>query len=88
MAGNTSALTLANPWPGDTLATLGATAFGYPVRPPLVNMQSYNLTLEREIGRGAVLEAAFVGNKGTHLPTFSNINTPEELHAIERGPRA
>jgi hypothetical protein len=39
-------------------------------------MQSFNLTLEREITRGMVFEGAFVGNKGTHLPTLSNINTP------------
>jgi hypothetical protein len=75
VAGNPNALTIASPWPGG-LATLGTTANGYPTNPPNAYMQSFNLTVEREIGRGAVLEAAFVGNKGTHLPTLSNINTP------------
>ncbi len=32
--------------------------------------------MEREIVRGGIFEAAFVGSKGTHLPTLTNINTP------------
>jgi hypothetical protein len=75
VAGNPNALTLQNPWPGG-LATLGTTAGGYPTNPANSYAQNYNLTVEREIGRGAVFEAAFVGSKGTQLPTLSNINTP------------
>jgi hypothetical protein len=75
VAANPNALTLASPWPGG-LATLGTTANGYPLHPPNSYMQSYNLTVERDIGRGAIFEAAFVGSKGTHLPALSNINTP------------
>jgi hypothetical protein len=75
VATNPNALTLANPWPGG-LATLGTAANGYPIHPANSYVQSYNLTVEREIGRGAIFEAAFVGSKGTHLPALSNINTP------------
>jgi hypothetical protein len=75
VAGNPNALTLANPWPGG-LATLGTGTNGYPLHPPNPYMQSYNLTVEREIFRGVVFEAAFVGSKGTHLPALSNINLP------------
>src|SRR5262249_49061674 len=75
VASNPNALTLASPWPGG-LATLGTTANGYPLSPANAYMQSYNLTVEREIGHGTVFEAAFVGNRGVHLPLYSNINTP------------
>jgi hypothetical protein len=67
-------LTLATPWPG--AGALGTTAGGYPTNPANSSAQNYSLTVEREIGHGAILEAAFVGSKGTHLPALSNINTP------------
>ena len=75
VATNPNALTLASPWPGG-LATLGTATNGFPLHPANPYMQSYNLTLERELGHGAILEAAFVGSKGTHLGTLSNINLP------------
>ncbi len=75
VAADPNALTLANPWPGG-LATLGTATNGYPLHPPNSYIQSYNLTVEREIGHGAIFEAGFVGSKGTHLPTLSNINLP------------
>ena len=66
VAANPNALTLASPWPGG-LATLGTTAGGYPVHPPNSYMQSYNLTVEREIGRGAILEAGLCRNRRVRI---------------------
>ncbi|MFB3829802.1 MAG: carboxypeptidase regulatory-like domain-containing protein [Bryobacteraceae bacterium] len=39
-------------------------------------LQSWNLTFEREFGKGTVLEAAYAGSKGTHLPRRYDINQP------------
>jgi hypothetical protein len=75
VATNPNALTLASPW-SSSLATLAQTANGYQSRPGNPYLQSYNFTVEREIGRGAVFEGAFVGSKGTNLGVQSNINTP------------
>ena len=66
--------TLESPWGG--VGTLGATATSYPLHPNNSYLQSYNLTLERELGRWLVFEGAFVGSKGTHLLVEDNINTP------------
>jgi hypothetical protein len=66
--------TLASPWGGT--GALGTTATGYPLHPNNSYLQSYNLTLERELNRYVVFEAAYVGSKGTHLLIEDNINTP------------
>ena len=55
---------------------MGATETGYPLHPNNSYLQSYNLTLERQLNRWMVLQAAFVGSKGTHLLIEDNINTP------------
>ncbi len=66
--------TLASPWGGT--GSLGTTATGYPLHPNNSYLQSYNLTLERELGRWVVFEGAYVGSKGTHLLIEDNINIP------------
>jgi hypothetical protein len=66
--------TVANPWGG--VGSLGTTATGYPLHPNNSYLQSYNLTLERELGKWVVFEGAYVGSKGTHLLIEDNINTP------------
>jgi hypothetical protein len=70
-------LPLANPWP-QAIATLAGTttAAGIQLHPPNQYMQSYNFTVEHEIGHNAVLEVAYVGSKGTHLGRQYNINQP------------
>jgi hypothetical protein len=37
-------------------------------------LQSWNLTVEKEFGRGTVLEVAYAGSKGTHLPRRFDYN--------------
>lgn len=77
VAATVNALTMANPWP-QALSVLGGTTttYAYELHAPIGYLQSYNLTLEREIGRGMVFEAAFVGSKGTHLSRQYNLNQP------------
>jgi hypothetical protein len=74
---NPGALTLANPWPA-SIATLAGTntSNGYQVNAPSGYAQNYNLTVERDIGGGNVLEIGYVASKGTHLGRRYNINQP------------
>ncbi len=51
-------------------------SFGHELRAPSQNLQSWNLTIERQIGASAAVELAYVGSKGTHLPRKYNINQP------------
>src|SRR5262249_28970955 len=71
------ALTLNTPWNlarGTQTGT--ATSTGYNVGPASGYLQSYNLTIERELGRGGVVEAGYVGSRGTHLVRQYNLNLP------------
>ena len=47
---------------------------GYDPNAPSGNLQSYNFTVERELGWGMALEAGYVGSKGTHLPQEIDYN--------------
>ena len=49
---------------------------------PTQSLQTYNLTVERELGRGAVLEVAYAGSKGTHLQRRYDINQPYREQAL------
>ena len=77
LATDTSLVILSNPFP-DTRATEGnsTNSNGYDPRPKLGDLQSFNLTLEREIAPGWGLEAGYVGSKGTHLGRQYDINQP------------
>lgn len=68
-------LSLSNPFP-DSLAKLSGTTTtgGWELRPPSPYLQSWNLTIEREIGRGVVIETSYTGSKGTHLGRKYDIN--------------
>lgn len=50
--------------------------FGHELRPPAQTLQSWNLTVERQLAREAAVEIAYVGSKGTHLPRRYNLNMP------------
>ncbi len=68
-------LSLANPFP-DSLAKLSGTTTtsGWELRPPSPYLQSWNFTIEREVGRGVVIEASYSGSKGTHLGRKYDVN--------------
>lgn len=77
VAATPSDLTLATPWNQKIAALSGTTtAAGYEYRAPLGYSQSYSLKFERDIGHGMVIEAGFVGSKGTHLGQEYNLNQP------------
>jgi hypothetical protein len=70
-------VTLRDPFPVQRLALDGATnAAGYEVRAPAQYMQSWNFTIEREIGKDSAIEIAYVGSKGTHLGRRYDVNQP------------
>ncbi|HTM49857.1 MAG TPA: carboxypeptidase regulatory-like domain-containing protein [Bryobacteraceae bacterium] len=74
--GNPALLTLQNP-----LGTKGnlngvLTPNGIQSNPSPSYLQSWNLTVEREIGWESAVEISYVGSKGTHLGRQYNINMP------------
>jgi hypothetical protein len=68
-------LSLANPFP-DSLAKLSGTTTtsGWETHPPSPYLESWNFTVEREVGGGVVLEASYTGSKGTHLGRKYDLN--------------
>jgi hypothetical protein len=72
---NPGALTLSNPFPASLLKFSGVTTTsGYELNPPSPYVQSWNFTIERELGKGVVLAATYNGSKGTHLGRKYDIN--------------
>jgi len=45
-------------------------------------VQDWNLRYQREIARGTILTVAYVGNKGTHIFHYQNVN---ETNTVENG---
>ena len=70
-------ITLSNPFP-DALSSSGGTTSANGINPYArpQYVQQWNLTLERELGKGIALETAYVGSKGTHLGMHYNVNQP------------
>jgi len=73
---NPGLLTLQSPL--GTKANLNGvlTPNGYQAYPTPQYLQSWNLTVEREIGKSMAVEVAYIGSKGTHLGRKYNINMP------------
>ena len=72
-----NALTLGNPFPA-ALATLpGVTnTNGFEARPGPQYVESYTLTLDRQIGADTTLEIDYIGSRGTHLGQRFDLNQP------------
>ena len=83
VTGTPTALTVSNPFPaarrsiGGTTSTTGGTA-----EPKSQYLQSFSLTVEREFGRGTVVEIGYAGSKGTHLQRRYDINQPGRSLAL------
>jgi hypothetical protein len=72
---NPTALTVSNPFPAALAKVTGTTTTsGYEVNPPSPYLQSWNFTVERELGRGLVVEIGYTGSKGTHLGRKYDVN--------------
>ncbi|MCL4401318.1 MAG: TonB-dependent receptor, partial [Acidobacteria bacterium] len=69
-------LTLQNPLGTKVNLNGVLTPNGFQAYPTPAYLQSWNLTVEREIGKAMALEAAYVGSKGTHLGRKYNYNMP------------
>jgi outer membrane receptor protein involved in Fe transport len=75
-----SYLTLSDPFPVAANLTSGVTNVnGFDLHAPTPYVQSWNLTLEREIGWSSAIEIAYVGSKGTHLGRKFDLNQPYRL---------
>ena len=61
------------PVPG-SLAASGSPAYGISTDDNLPNTWQWNLTVERELFRNSKLELGYVGNRGTHLLQFVDLN--------------
>ena len=67
------------PAPGATWAALLAATQGQAITLPVENspfpyIQQWNVSIGRDFGHGIVVEAAYAGLKGTHLPLATNLN--------------
>jgi len=72
---NPKALTLSNAYPDALAKVQGVNVTnGYEVDAPSQYLQSWNLTIERDLGRGVAIEAGYTGSKGTHLGRKYNID--------------
>jgi hypothetical protein len=71
-------MTWSNPFPNPTLVSnIGSfTLFGYELHPPAQYVQSWNFTLERQMGFSSAIELSYVGSKGTHLGMQVELNQP------------
>jgi hypothetical protein len=87
-ATNPLLLTVSNPFPASKAGTTGTTSpQAQPENQPTQYLQSWNLTVERELGGGTVLEAAYAGSKGTHLPRQYTLNQQPLIIGVKAGPR-
>ena len=77
-------VTVSNPFPADRRNISGVTSsYGQESPEPQSQyIQSWNLAIEQEITRGAVLEIAYAGSKGTHLQRRYDINQPYREEAL------
>ncbi len=68
-------LTVSNPFPAAKAKNSGVTSTsGQPEHNPTQYLQSWSITVERDLGAGVVLEAAYAASKGTHLPRAYDVN--------------
>src|SRR5262249_31704293 len=75
-------VTLSNPLPPELRVGGGTTSSsGVSIHAPTGYLQSWNLTIERDLGSQLVLEIGYVGSKGTHLSRLKDINLPRRTEA-------
>jgi hypothetical protein len=84
---NPTLVTVSAPYPADrrNVGGVTSTAGQQSSEPQSQYIQSWNLTVERELAGGTVLEVAYAGSKGTHLQRRYDINQPfreQELRTL------
>jgi len=84
---NPTILTLANPFPAALTKLTGVTtANGFEVNAPSPYLQSWNFTIERDLGRGVAIEVGYAGSKGTHLGRKYDVNQQLRTPALTSRP--
>jgi len=74
-AGGSAFISSTNPFAASGGSLSGVlTPNGYDPNPASASLQSYNLTIERDLGKGIGMEVSYVGSKGTHLPQEFDYN--------------
>ena len=77
MASQPNYVTLSNPFPVlPSLTNNVVNVNGFELHAPTPYLQSWNLTMERELGGGSAIEIGCIGSKGTHLARYFNLNQP------------
>jgi hypothetical protein len=69
-------LTLNNPFPAQFPFPLPDSAFAFQRDLRTAYMQHWSMSIQQQLGRSRVIEAAYVGSKGTKLLTARDINQP------------
>jgi len=76
-------------WPvpfsgGTTTAVPSVTQFGlnYMSTMHTPYMMQYNLSVQREVARGTIFSAAYVGSKGVHLIYSADANAPQKINGV------
>ena len=86
-ASNPLGLTVSNPFPAAKTKNSGVTSPpGLQSHAPTQYLQTWNVTIERDLGLGTVLELAYAGTKGTHLPIRYNLNQQPLIPGDGLGP--
>ncbi len=85
---NPLALTVSNPFPDALARTSGvASTSALHSDSPSQYLQTWNFTMEHDLGKGTVLELAYVASKGSHLPRQFNLNQQLLYPGVGLGPR-
>jgi hypothetical protein len=85
---NPLALTVSNPFPASKAKNSGVTStVGMSMNNPTQYLQTFSTTIEHDLGAGTVLEMAYSGSKGTHLPRYYNLNQQYIFTGKGVGPR-
>ncbi|MGH9718993.1 MAG: hypothetical protein ACRD8O_02185, partial [Bryobacteraceae bacterium] len=80
---NPNAVTVSDPYPAARRSVGGVTSTnGQQAEGQSQYLQAWNLTVERDFGKGTVLEAAYAGSKGTHLQRRYDINQQSREQAL------
>ena len=77
VSGQPAALTLQNPFPSKLASLSGVTnANGFELHPRPQYLQSYTLSVEKEIAPNTTLDVEYLGSRGTHLERQYDLNQP------------
>jgi len=77
VAAQPAALTLENPFPAALASLPGITnANGFDTHPGAQYVQSYTLSVDRQLGADTTIEVDYIGSRGTHLGQRYDLNQP------------